>query len=481
MMAIRDLTQRMIGARLRRFHHSPIIRVWAILTVLLACDVLGGHPDEPEPTIELSPSFVTLEVGQTVVINAEVTGTPSPVLWSVGTGLEVVSRSDRSITLRAISVGDVGVVGRVDQGNRDATATALVRVVPATGGTLPTGTRTAPQAQPEGAQTSQPTAGLTGFGPWPDRYVAVMAGAPGWTAVDLATGDVLHQPVGLTGGPYFGVAAASQDPPGTTSTTGFVAFGAGGYAIQNVIDGEFTATAIGFGTTYDAYAAGGRKVSNVITLVHPGAGVGFVQYDGSANAYFRTSETVPAPATGELVSAYLHDGSGTNVTGGAPPILLLTRAVQSIVWLNRRDGSASTNELTLGLDARKLRCIGVTGGGALCGVTLFGADRVTMFTWDGAEAVTFASDVPVGDGPVDLDLRLLPNGNVAMVTTGFNNGAITEAELTPAGAVVSSETTSVPAGCTGAGHAVYIQDAAGLKIVGTCYSSNQYYIVESRF
>jgi hypothetical protein len=294
------------------------------------------------------------------------------------------------------------------------------------------------------------------------------------------TGDILHTSTGLTGSSFFGVAAASQDPPGMTSTAGFVGFSSSGYTIQNVINGEFTSTQIGFGTTYDASMAGGDKIANVLQFTLPGAGVAFVQFDGTANAYVLAPGSVPAPSSGELVSAYLHDDEG-QALGGSPPVLLLTRDVQSRVWLDRRDGSASTTVLTLGLDARKLRCIQVAGGGALCGVTLFGADRVTMFTWDGAEAVTFDSDVPVGDGPVDLDLRLLPNGNVAMVTTGFNNGAITEAELTPAGAVVSSETASVPAGCTGAGHAVYIEDDAGLKIVGTCYSSNQYYIVESRF
>jgi hypothetical protein len=106
---------------------------------------------------------------------------------------------------------------------------------------------------------------------------------------------------------------------------------------------------------------------------------------------------------------------------------------------------------------------------------------VATFLWDGASAVTSTATINGGDGPVDLDLWRLDNGNIALVTTGFNNGALVEAELTPAGAVVSSEATSVPAGCTGAGHAVYIRDAAGLKILGTCYSSNQYYVVESRF
>jgi hypothetical protein len=451
--------------------------------VLLACDVLGGHPDEPLPTIVFSPSSVTLEPGQTATFVATVTGTTVPPQFFVegSTVAEVISSTAYTVTVRALAVGNTRLIGRVEQGNREETGTASIRVVAATGGTLPTGTRPSPRTSPEGLQVLAPgPTGSTAFGPWADGYVAALSGGSGWSVVDLFTGDVLHNSSGLSGD-FFGVAAASQDPPGSTSTAGFVAFGSSGNAVQNVINGTFTATQIGFGTTYDASPAGGRKITNVIPFVQPTNGVGFVQFDGTANAYFTTPETVPPPPTGELVSAYLHDGTGANLSGGGPPILLLTRAVQSIVWLNRRDGSASTNELTLGLDARKLRCIEVAGGGALCGVTLFGADQVAIITWDGGENVSFVTNVAGGDGPVDLDLRALPGGNIALVTTGFNNGALIEAEITPAGAVVSSQTASVPAGCTGAGHAVYIEDDAGLKIVGTCYSSNQYYIVDSRF
>jgi hypothetical protein len=457
----------------------------AIVAVLLACNILdSGHPNEPAPTLSLAPGEVTLEVGQTVVFVASVTNATLPVEFLLvdPSVAEIISQTDRSVTVRALSVGLTGLLASVEQGNREANASALVRVVPAGGGgSLPTGTRASPRASPEGLQilTPGPT-GTTAFGPWADGYVAAFSGASGWSVVDLLTGDVLHNSTGLTGD-FFGVAAASQEPPGSTSTAVFVAFGGNGQAVQNVINGAFTATQIGFGTTYDASPAGGRKISDVIPFVRPASGVGFVAYDGAANAYLPTAEQVPAPPSGELVSAYLHDGSGTNLGGGLPPNLLLTRGVQSTVWLNQRDGSASTNVLTLGLDARKLRCIVVPGGGALCGVTLFGADQVATFLWDGASVVTATATVNASDGPVDLDLRLLPNGNIALLTTGFNNGSVVEAELTPAGALVSSETATVPTGCTGAGHAVYVEDDSGLKIVGTCFSSNQYYIVESRF
>ena len=457
-----------------------VVVACVVAGTLLGCD--GEEPDDvDQPVVALTPSTLNLSVGQSAVLVGTVmnhVGTLGFTSSNPGV-VQIVSQTDFTVTIRAVGEGSAVIRAFILGDDRYAAASAIV-VSPASGGTLPTGTRAAPQTQPEGLQILSPGAsGSTAFGPWADRYVAAIGGSTGWTALDLITNEVLHQPVGLVG-PFFGVAAASQDPPGASSTAGFVAFGGGGYAVQNVIDGSFTATQIGFGTTYDASLAGGRKITDVIPFVQPASGVGFVQFDGTANAYFQTSENVPAPPTGELVSAYLHDGSGQAATGAAP-ILLLTRAVESIVWLNRRDGSASSNVLTLGLDARKLRCIEVSGGGALCAVTLFGHNEVAVFTWDGANAPVFVGNVDAPGQPVDLDLRLLDNGNVALLTTGFGTGALTEVELSQAGAQVSHEVGSVPAGCTGAGHAVYIEDEAGLKIVGTCYSSNQYYITESRF
>jgi hypothetical protein len=450
----------------------PVVIAAAVIGVLVGCSLFDTNEQTPNYFISFNPSTVTIQVGQTATI--EVASSGSPVLSIVNTGVaEIVSQTPTSVTVRGVAPGTTQLNGF----SFSASTQATINVIPAsTGGTLPTGTRASPRTSIEGLQILSPgPLGTRSFGPWEDGFFAAFAGASGWSVVDLFSGDVVHNSTGLAGN-FFGIAAASQDPPGTTSTAGFVAFGSNGYAVQNAINGSLTATQIGFGTTYDASLAGGRKITNVIPFVQPGSGVRFVQFDPGANTYFQTTELVPAPPTGELVSAYLHDGGS-----GASPLLLLTRDVQSRVWVNQRDGGPSTSALTLGLDARKLRCIGVPGGGALCGVTLFGADQVATFLWDGVGSVTPTATVNTVDGPVDLDLRSLPNGNVALVTTGFNNGLLLEAELTPAGAVVSSESSNVPAGCTGAGHTVYVEDDAGLKIVGTCYSSNQYYITDSRF
>jgi hypothetical protein len=458
----------------RRFANGaldhPAVIAAAVIGVLVGCSLFDTNEQTPNYFISFNPSSVTIQVGQTQTINVASSGSPS--LSIVNTGVaEIVSQTPTSVTVRGVAPGTTQLNGF----SFSASAQATINVIPA-GTVLPIVTRPSPRVSAEGLQILSPgPLGTTSFGPWENGFYAAFAGASGWSVVDLFNGNVVHNSTGLTGN-YFGVAAASQDPPGTTSTAGFVAFGSNGYAVQNAINGSLTATQIGFGTAYDASLAGGRKITDVLPFVQPGSGVRFVQFDVGANAYLQTSELVPAPPTGELVSSYLHDGSS-----GTSPLLLLTRDVQSRVWLNQRDGGPSTSVLTLGLDARKLRCIGVPGGGALCGVTLFGADQVATFLWDGVGSVTPTATVNTVDGPVDLDLRSLPNGNVALLTTGFNNGLLLEAELTPAGAVVSSESSNVPAGCTGAGHAVYVEDDAGLKIVGTCYSSNQYYITESRF
>jgi len=455
---------------------DTVVAAAAVLGAFVACDFFDSD-NSPPPFVEVTPAMVTLEVGQTATITANSNGFVS---WGAA-NLDVVALENptlTTVTVRGLAPGVTTVTAFIS----GAGASTAVTVVGPSGSSLPTGLRGSPLSQPEGLQIITPgPSGSTAFGPWTGRYVAALWGSTGWAAIDLITGDVLHQPVGLGGGPFFGVAAASQDPPGVSSTGGFVAFGSGGYAVQNVINGSFTPTQIGFGTAYDAFPAGGAIVSDVITLVQPGSGVRFVEFDAPSNAYLLASEHVTYPTNGELVSAYTKETLIAPGLGGPPPILLLTRGVESRVWLNQRDGSASTTVLTLGLDARKLRCVTVAGGNALCGVTLFGADQVAIFLWDGASSVTATTTVSAPGDPVDLDLRVLDNGNVALVTTGFATGSLVEAELTPAGALVSSEAGSVPAGCTGAGHAVYVEDDAGLKVVGTCYSSNQYFIMESRF
>lgn len=325
------------------------------------------------------------------------------------------------------------------------------------------------------------------FATYASVYLMLIASANGFFLLDLLTNELLHEYGGSDGtfdaanhgGPYFGAVAASQGPGGEESAAMIFAFGAGGWVLQRYQpDGWQTPIDNQAGATFDALPAGGDSMSDIVTFVQPSDGVRFIAFNPSSGVYELSDETLDAQAfEGELVSAYLHDDSITT----KEPILVVARAVESGLYLDERNGEAPTRVAELGLDARKIRCTeaGEGTGNLICGVSIFGDDRVAILLWDGESAPTLAGFADVGDGPVDLDLRALASGNVALVSTGFNDNTLTETVVGPDGSVVSSDTRGAPEGCLNPGHAVYEQDDQGLKVVGTCYSSDNYFIVDS--
>src|SRR5690606_41948382 len=96
-----------------------------------------------------------------------------------------------------------------------------------------------------------------------------------------------------------------------------------------------------------------------------------------------------------------------------------------------RAGAAPAAAVPLGLDARKLRCVDtLSDAGLLCAVSVFGGDHLAVLNWDGQSVPVLRGTVTVGDGPVGIDLKLLGDGDVAIVSTGFNDGTVTEVRVT---------------------------------------------------
>jgi hypothetical protein len=465
-----------------------------VIGVFFGCD--SESPNEPPATLTLSPAGpITLEVGQEVRIDATVTNSASSVNFVIRDDnnfpsddvATIIERGDRHVVVRGVAPGFVGLVATLASASDDDVGDSVdLEVVPSSGpgGALEPGLFPVPVVRDVEAIFGliassfggRRSGGGGGFANLTGDYLAVIAGASGYVVVDLLTREVVQEQVGFLTGPYFGVAAASQAPPGDDSPAALLAFGQTGWVLSPYHDGAFQMATQNTGTTYDAFPAGGRVEADVIPFVQPGVGVKFVQYDAGQGRYAATTEVLAVDASaGELVSAYLHDDD----TETPAPILILARGVTSNLLLHRRDGSAP-EALALGLDARRVRCAGVTSG-LLCGVTLFGDDAVALVRWDGEALPTLAGEADAGDGPVDLDLHVLPSGNVALVTTGFNNNTITEIEVRPNGSVASNQTRAAPAGCLNPGHAIYVEDAEGLKVVGTCYTSDNYFIEGSRF
>jgi hypothetical protein len=375
--------------------------------------------------------------------------------------------------------------------------------VPDTGDVIPLGVRIGPMGSLEGVTlvVGPDLAGdglrsgalASAFADTAGSHVAAFAGADGYALVDLVSGAIVGGNQDLADrGPFFGVAAASQDPPGPDATAMIIAFGLGGWALD-VYDPDTgawseraTPNDVPDPVSYDAVPAGGGPVSDLVAFIQPADGVRFLQWtpDGFGGGDYDPVDVLELDALryvaagGELVAAWLADDAATPPA----PALVLARDVESRLYLEPRDGSAPTLMPDgLGLDARKLRCASVGVDAWLCGVTVFGDDAVAIVGWDGSGVPDLTDTASVGDGPVGLDVRVLDGGGLAIVSTGFNDDTVSETEVASDGTVVATDTRPVPSGCVQPGHAMYVRDAAGLKLVVTCYGSGSYAVMDSVF
>lgn len=322
------------------------------------------------------------------------------------------------------------------------------------------------------------------FGNLTGNFITAFAYENGYKIMDLVTGEVLKEETGLGGlGPYFGVAGATQDPSGSNSPVLIALGGLNGFVLDRL---DQTGPMQFNGTTFDVFPAGGDPVTNVMTHVLPGAGVGFFVFDDAQNQYVPAEIGFPKELFGDvqLISAYMHDDvlSDDPVPQPRGNFLALSQETESGVFLAKWDGSNPVRAIdNIGFDARRLRCIedGTDSDSLICAVSIFGHNRLGIMTWDGKNEPVLTDFAELDAGPVGIDLRNLPNGNIAVVSTGFDNNTINETVLMPNGRVQSNSSRQVLDGCESPGHAIYIEDSEGFKILATCYNSGSYMIFES--
>lgn len=463
--------------------------------VELACDEGATH------TVQVEPPTSGRVVSEPAGIDCGGDATDCSRSWPAGTTVALTAIPDDGYRLESWTGACSGGEDCVLTLDRDVTVGAVF--APDDGGdVIPLGVRVGPMTGLEGvtlvvAPDTEGSGLRTGslapaFADADASHVAAFAGADGYALVDLVSGATVGGDQELAGrGPFFGVAAASQDPPGADATAMIVAFGLNGWALDvydpatDAWSARATPNDAADPVTYDAVPAGGGLVSDLVPFVQPGDGVRFLQWtpDGFGGGDYDPVDALEldalryASTSGELVSAWLADDSTSPA-----PALVLVRDVDSRLYLEPRDGSPPTAMTDgLGLDARKLRCAGVGADAWLCGVTVFGDDGLAIVAWDGSSVPTLEDVAPVGDGPVGLDLRVLADGDVAFVTTGFGDGTVSESEVAPDGTVLATDTRAVPSGCVQPGHAAYVRDAVGLKLVVTCYGSGNYAVMDSVF
>ncbi len=307
-------------------------------------------------------------------------------------------------------------------------------------------------------------AGLAGPLGWIMAY-----GQNGCVAIDFGTHTVVRvfaQSLSFLSGLVLSPPPLAADREGARE----VLFGYDGSGTMisywNVDTEEFGMVGFSPGGVSDAVPFGNDPASGGLLYTRPGVVTG-LEYD-AAGEWLLTSfwaSTVQFPGLdGDLMSSFARDaGSYLVVSGGNPGQL----------YLAPRPVATATLIGEVGDTPRQVRCLG-----ELCVISCFGSGELWTATWDDEDNVAIVTNVSVGDGPIGIDLLELGNGDIAVVSTGFNDNSYSITVFTPAGELVSNSTQPVPTECASPPHAVWVPGDTR-EILFTCNGSDNVFIIPS--
>lgn len=328
--------------------------------------------------------------------------------------------------------------------------------------------------------TTRPAGGVTfpdaiartnTFGLAPGNRIAV-AGANGLVVMDPLTGAIPQAgdaTLSFLGGVVYQDllgALVVEKPTGDGADAIFAYKNTTGGSIQTYVPAieNFGATLLLNGTYRDAVHLGNDPAQTEALLTRT-TGVNrlfWTNFGVPGGDLFPTTGTAlnnftPAPGP---VSAFAFPGMARilAVTAGTPGKLVIGDPAQSFL--------AVTVVGDVGDDPRRIRCLG-----SVCAISNFGSDSLTIATWDGATNVAITDVQAVGDGPIGIDLRALPGGDVLVASTGFGDATYSLTRVSPAGAVAASATLPAPPGCAQPGHALWLDDAEQ-NLVLSCFGSD---------
>jgi hypothetical protein len=218
----------------------------------------------------------------------------------------------------------------------------------------------------------------------------------------------------------------------------------------------------GHPSCFDAVAYGGDPVSGGMVLAC-GRGLSRLAPSTSTLGFFQLT---PLPAQfpqteGTLTSAFRRSPSG--------PIVAATDGTPGKLWKHPATNSSNDVPVEIGASQNSPRRVRCTPN-SVCAVSNFGSDSLTVLTWDAQDAIAIVGTVPVGDGPVGIDIRGRTDGNVEVVSTGFNDNSYSITVLGQNGGTVSNQEFAVPASCTNPGHVIW---GPGSEIILSCNGSNK--------
>ena len=176
-------------------------------------------------------------------------------------------------------------------------------------------------------------------------------------------------------------------------------------------------------------------------------------------------------ASGNVVSAFRHaSGDLLIVTDGAPGELWVLPSGQSI----------ATRIGTVGTAPRRVRAAGNIAAVSAYGSAL-GFGSLTIFVRDASGTWGYAPFSKSGARSVGIDVRQLPNGNVAIAYTSFlgNVLLLTVVDGTDGGILVDNA-YPLPSGSTNPGHCTFVEDG-GQAVLVSCNGSDTVVLIPVEF
>jgi len=262
--------------------------------------------------------------------------------------------------------------------------------------------------------------------------------------------------------------AGSSSPGAGLDVQAIVSVGPAGYRINHydLAAGEFGFTQIapGSGPCFDAVAYGGDARSGGMVLACRNL---LLSLEPDPIGFFRTRNGFGGfpQAVTAVVSGFRRRAGG--------PVVAVTDGMPGKIWRHPATGAFNDVPVELGSAGngpRRIRCT----PNSVCAVSNFDSDSLTVLTWDAQDAVAIVGTVAVGDGPVGIDIRPRTDGNVEVVSTGFNDNSYSITVLRQNGTTVSNRKTAVPAGCRAPGHAIW---GVGPEIIVSCNGSDGIVVV----